>query len=215
MTYYADLATIALLAIVMLLAIAAPASADDALSPSPAPTPTVTQIPIRTPSAEFVAWALGWRAADVRARRGLGRWRAAFGYPPVARVTAAPARGASRATWLAAARQWRSQTRSRRVAIARLRDRAIHPGGSGAARWLPLAIHSGWPRAELWTLSRIVLAESGGRVRAYNASSRCSGLLQLAPGHWRGKFDPYDPQRNLAYGLKLWHSSGWRPWTTY
>jgi hypothetical protein len=65
------------------------------------------------------------------------------------------------------------------------------------------------------TLARIIAAESGGNPSAYNASSGCAGLLQLAPCHYRGRFDPLRPRANLACGLKLWRGSGWQPWTTY
>jgi len=62
---------------------------------------------------------------------------------------------------------------------------------------------------------RVMDAESGGSYLAVNSSSGCAGLLQLAPCHWSGQFDPYVPRNNLAYSLKLRRSSGWSPWVTY
>ena len=64
-------------------------------------------------------------------------------------------------------------------------------------------------------IGNITVATTGGNPSAYNASSGCAGLLQLAPCHYRGRFDPLRPRANLACGLKLWRGSGWQPWTTY
>jgi hypothetical protein len=124
---------------------------------------------------------------------------------------------ARRAALAAAAREARREAareRQKRYADGWVR-RWTGAYGSSVGRWADEAIGAGWPDGALWTLGRILRAESGGDPRARNSYSGCSGLLQLAPCHWRGKFDPFDPARNLAYGLKLYRGSGWRPWTTY
>ena len=87
--------------------------------------------------------------------------------------------------------------------------------GANVGRWADEALDVGWPESQMWTLGRIIRAESGGSPGARNSYSDCRGLLQLAPCHWRGRFDPFDARLNLAYGLKLWRGSGWRPWVTY
>jgi len=62
---------------------------------------------------------------------------------------------------------------------------------------------------------RIIDAESGGVPYAVNAYSGCSGLLQLHPCHWSGRYDPLVPRLNLRGGLRLWRGSGWQPWVTW
>ena len=85
--------------------------------------------------------------------------------------------------------------------------------GSSVGRWTRLSRRTGWAWTCLPTLMLIIDRESGGDPNADNPVSSASGLLQLMSIHWAGKFDPYDPQRNLAYGLKLWRGSGWAPWS--
>lgn len=126
----------------------------------------------------------------------------------------------------AESRRWRAeQRRIEREKAARkaAREAAARAAqstasyGSGVERWRGLALEVGWSEAELPTLLRIIRAESGGNPRAFNASSRCSGLLQLHPCWWDGRwsFDPFDPRLNLAYGLKVKRLSGWSAWVTY
>lgn len=84
------------------------------------------------------------------------------------------------------------------------------PGGSGAARWRPLALWAGWPRSAWPTLRAVIQRESRGNPRAVNPSSGCSGLLQVHPCH--GVAGVLDPLVNLRAGLRLYRASGWRPW---
>ena len=83
--------------------------------------------------------------------------------------------------------------------------------GANVGRWTRLARRVGWPWGCLPNLMYIIDRESGGSPTARNPSS-ASGLLQLMSIHWAGKFDPFNPRKNLAYGLKLYRSSGWQPW---
>jgi len=114
--------------------------------------------------------------------------------------------------------------RKARLAAARARQERYESGWTGrwtraygvnVGRWADDAIHAGWPDSQLWTLGRVIRLESGGVATARNSYSGCSGLLQLAPGWWRGIGDPFDPAFNLRRGLYLWRASGWRPWVTY
>ena len=59
----------------------------------------------------------------------------------------------------------------------------------------------------------IINRESGGdpAIRNYQGSG-ATGLLQLMPLHWQGKFDPCNPRANLKYGAKLYRGSQWQPW---
>jgi hypothetical protein len=124
------------------------------------------------------------------------------------------AKAEARAAAAAAARRAAAREREERYE-ARWVRRWTRAYGSRVGRWADDAIRAGWPAGELWTLGRIIRAESRGDPRAYNSGSGCAGLLQLAPCHYRGRFDPFDARRNLACGLKLWRGSGWRPWVTY
>ncbi len=111
-------------------------------------------------------------------------------------------------------RRAKAQLREAERVLAETR-RATRAYGAATGRWVRLSRRVGWPWREMPTLARIIAAESGGNPSAYNASSGCAGLLQLAPCHYRGRFDPLRPRANLACGLKLWRGSGWQPWTTY
>jgi hypothetical protein len=60
----------------------------------------------------------------------------------------------------------------------------------------------------------VIDRESGGNPSVFNyEGSGCAGLLQLAPCHYSGRFDPTNAKRNLSYGLRLWRGSGWAPWS--
>jgi len=60
-------------------------------------------------------------------------------------------------------------------------------------------------------LGYVIWRESCGDPDATNPWTRCAGLLQLHPCHGLGRA-AYDPGVSLRYGLRLWRSSGWRPW---
>ena len=83
-----------------------------------------------------------------------------------------------------------------------------HPGGpASGTKWIPLARYVGWPSSACRTLAGVIWHESSGRPWAYNPSG-CSGLTQLAPCWWRGKFDPMSPLANLRAALHIWKSQG-------
>jgi len=115
----------------------------------------------------------------------------------------------------AAARRAEARARQERYE-ARWVRRWVGRYGERVGRWADDAIRAGWPEAQLWTLGRIIRAESGGNPRAYNPSG-CGGLLQLSRYWYADKwhFDPYRPDLNLRYGLRVWRLCGWRAWVTY
>lgn len=162
------------------------------LNPHPAPLEVA---PLQTPPSRqhHVGRCLKAEARD-RAHAELRRWRAE--QRRIAREKAA----------LKAA-----QERARAQAAP-----AAASYGGGVERWRGLALEVGWSAAELPTLLRIMRAESGGNPRAYNASSGCAGLLQLAPcWYHKWSFDPFDPRLNLAYGLRVKQACGWGAWVTW
>ena len=88
-----------------------------------------------------------------------------------------------------------------------------HPGGAASGtKWLPLAQWVGWPRSCFGELAYIIMRESTGRPTAYNPSG-CSGLLQIAPGNVREPGRLFEPEYNLAQGLRLYREAGWSPWS--
>lgn len=217
---------IAVLTIGLLVLVAAPAIAG-ASSASPAPTPTVT--PSATPppapaSAATVHWALRWKHAAHRARRGLCRVREAFGAHPPVRVAPAPKRAADGETWKQAGRRWRGQARDWDGKVRRGIQRMTHPQGSGAERWWPLAHYNGWPdRLRSWLIPIIARECHGDPDREDYLRSGHRGLMQLArefytgvwaiAGHVR-HFNPYDPLKNLFFGWLIYRDNGPSPWAT-
>ena len=85
------------------------------------------------------------------------------------------------------------------------------PDGAACPQWWETAQAAGWPASAMDKLDFVMKRESGCNPHAHNASG-ASGLVQLMPMHWRGKFDPYDPFMNLHKGYELWTTSGWAPW---
>jgi hypothetical protein len=83
------------------------------------------------------------------------------------------------------------------------------PGGSGAARWWPLASYVGWPKAQRANFIKCVKGESRGNPTATNGT--CHGLMQIHRTHGLAK--PFDPEHNIRKGLQIWKKQGWRPWS--
>lgn len=83
--------------------------------------------------------------------------------------------------------------------------------GHNVGRWADDAIAVGWPECSLAMLGRVIWRESRGDPRAINRWSGCAGLLQIHPCHGLGA-KALNPRENLKFGLRLWRSSGWRPW---
>ena len=89
--------------------------------------------------------------------------------------------------------------------------RYVEPGPVG--RWVWLAREVGWPWSTIDNLMHIIARESSGCATVPNSQgSGATGLLQLMPMHWEGKFNPKDPRKNLSYGHKLYLEAGWSPW---
>jgi len=102
---------------------------------------------------------------------------------------------------------------------------AQHGVHSAAARWAP-QVNRYWSRwlwrylhrrltvAELHRALLIIWRESGGQPGEVNPTSGCAGLFQLVPGHWRGRFDPFNPITNISLAGMLYVRRGWAPWAT-
>lgn len=184
-----------------------PRAAAESPEPAPSPSPSPTATPA---SASLVSWARDWRSSAVRQRRRLARVRRCFVRSGPVKLASSPLRSASAEEWRKAGRRWRYQSRDWRAKARDGRVKMRRPGGSGAARWMPLARWVGWPEWTLPTLQLVIWRESSGRPRAVNPSSGCAGLVQIHPCH--GVSNPLDPEVNLRAGLRLWRSGGWRHW---
>lgn len=174
---------------------------------SPTPEPTATARPA---SAGWVKWAKKWQAQARRARTRLARVRRCQGKKPPARLAPAPARCEPNTAWSAAGKAWKHHAKRCRAAAAAGIAKMRRPGGSGVARWMPLARWVGWPAGSLPKLRNVMWRESRGNPRAVNPSSRCAGLLQIHPCHHVANV--CDPLVNLRAGLRLYRAAGWQPW---
>jgi surface antigen len=84
--------------------------------------------------------------------------------------------------------------------------------------WHDLAISVGWPEEEWPTLSKIIWRESRCTIDAWNGHD--AGLTQVNQIHkawlaemgWTHPNDMFDPEKNLTFALRLWQTSGWKPW---
>lgn len=84
--------------------------------------------------------------------------------------------------------------------------------------WHDLAIQVGWPEEEWSFLSQVIWRESRCQVDAWNGAD--AGLTQVNKIHrkwlsdmgWTHPEDMFDAEKNLTFALRLWESSGWRPW---
>ena len=170
----------------------------------------------------WASWSAKWCRQAHLARLRDSRCLVAYGRPALGKLERTgrddPAWG--RACKHAAVR-WNAGAR-------RLLHRMQHPGGSGAARWWPLARYAGWWPWLHATWLKVVTRESGGNPRVLcggyvlpkNAGDgepdeRAGGLMQdkPAPRHWA------DPEFNLRYSWvhKFLASlracgDGWAPW---
>ena len=174
---------------------------------SPTPEPTATARPA---SAGWVKWAKKWPVQARRARTRLARVRRCQGKKPPARLATAPARCEPNPAWSAAGKAWKRHAKRCRAAAAAGTAKMRRPGGSGVARWMPLARWAGWPAGSLPTLQRVMWRESRGNPLAVNRSSGCAGLLQIHPCH--GVANVFDPLVNLRAGLRPYRPAGRQPW---
>ncbi|MFA5387840.1 MAG: hypothetical protein WC322_05680 [Candidatus Paceibacterota bacterium] len=130
-------------------------------------------------------------------------------------VKKAPVNSASFDKWMAAGKQWKHQCKSFRKSSRRLFAHMNNPGGSGAARWWPLAQYVGWPRSQKANVIRCIDLESSGCEKVPNASGTpCYGLMQI----WCYTQNQIDRMKvainNLRAGLKKWRAYKWTPWPT-
>lgn len=79
------------------------------------------------------------------------------------------------------------------------------------------AIRTVFPPSEWDMAMEVAAAESGGSNVARGAANE-RGLFQIHPVNWQNlgvdEAALQDPFRNTEAAYKLWHESGWQPWTT-
>lgn len=81
-----------------------------------------------------------------------------------------------------------------------------------------LAISIGWPEEEWDTLSQVMWRESRCVTDSWNGAD--AGLMQINRVHteWAAQMgfthpdDLFTPENNLYFALRLWETSGWKPW---
>lgn len=84
--------------------------------------------------------------------------------------------------------------------------------------WHDLAIQVGWPEEEWSHLQQVIYRESRCQADAWNGAD--AGLVQVNRIHsewisqmgWSFPNDMFDAEKNLTFALRLWGTSGWRPW---
>ena len=109
--------------------------------------------------------------------------------------------------------------------IASQPPKPSHALDTPCARYRPLAVTVGWPRAELNNFERICARESKGFARAWNRADPCGGsygIMQLngcnlgwfrSAGVVRASMtELWSPRANLKAALALWRKHGWAPW---
>ena len=198
--------TLTCLAFLLLLGVRPqPASSGQTPTPFPVVTPTPTPTPA---SPALIHWCKAMRRRAVRDTGRLAFADRCMGRKAPASVSALLGPSASQEQWQAAGTAWERQAGRFRVTLAARVAKMRHPGGAASgAKWLPLAAWVGWPRSTWHTLAALIWNESSGIPWEPNQQgSGCTGLLQLAPCWWAGKFDPRDPEANLREGLKIWRS---------
>ena len=86
--------------------------------------------------------------------------------------------------------------------------------------WEEAAVRAGWDLTDLYTLDHLMWRESRCDPMAHNRDDPTRwgsrGLLQIN-GFWINHFDldpelMFDPDYNLAAGLRVWEHSGFGPW---
>ena len=81
-----------------------------------------------------------------------------------------------------------------------------------------LAIKVGWPEEEWPRLQQVMWRESRCTTEAWNGAD--AGLTQINQVHtqwlsdmgWTHPNDMFNPEYNLTFALRLWQTSGWKPW---
>ena len=207
-------ALLAVLFTLTVLTLVFAASTTAAPEPSPSTVPAPPPFVVTPASPAVVHGALRARHLAVRARKALSRAEACLGHRVASSVKRAPSRLSDSNAWSLARAGWERQ----RVTFNRRTEHLVHlmrnPGGSGAARWWPLALYTGW-RASLksWFIY-VCNRESHGQEHAQNPSSLCYGLLQLATCYWAkyGRKWIADPENQLRLAWALYREAGAGPW---
>jgi hypothetical protein len=94
----------------------------------------------------------------------------------------------------------------------------IVPADAYCPQWWSTARKVGWSEQELETLDFVIWRESRCLADAWNGHD--AGLTQINQIHtefvavmgWQYPADMFTAEANLAFALKLWQGSGWRPW---
>lgn len=81
-----------------------------------------------------------------------------------------------------------------------------------------IAIAVGWPEEEWKYLQQVIWRESRCQPDAWNGAD--AGLTQINQIHskwladmgWSHPDDMFSAQNNLTFALRLWETSGWKPW---
>jgi len=81
-----------------------------------------------------------------------------------------------------------------------------------------LAIQVGWPEEEWPRLRQVMWRESRCITDSWNGAD--AGLTQINQVHsqwlsdmgWSHPDDMFNPEYNLTFALRLWETSGWKPW---
>lgn len=171
---------------------------------------------------EWTAWAQKWEHNATRERAKLAKHTRVLSLKaprplPTAEsfVTTATVDGAvvTVTDWHAYGQRCKDLTSKWRKRRVQLHHRLTHPGGSGAARWMPLARYVGWPDHALPMLRKVIWRESNGDPSQVTPPYGATGLMQWIRPWWSGQwalpaFDPYNPATNLRMGLRLWHMQG-------
>lgn len=93
----------------------------------------------------------------------------------------------------------------------------VHGGSVTLSKAQVSAIRTVFPPNEWDMAMEVAVAESGGNNNARGAANE-RGLFQIHPVNWQNlgvdEVSLQDPLRNAEAAYKLWHDSGWQPWTT-
>ena len=191
------------------------ASTTAAPEPSPSTVPAPPPFVVTPASPAVVHGALRARHLALRARTALSRAEACLGYRVAASVKRAPSRLADSNAWSLARAGWERQRQTFNRRTAHLVHLMRNPGGSGAARWWPLCLWTGWrPSLKSWFIY-VCNRESHGQEHAQNPSSGCYGLLQEIGTWWAAKGRRWiaDPENQLRLGWHIYCVQGPGAWS--
>jgi hypothetical protein len=153
----------------------------------------IARIPHRCttkPAARLCAIHFHKQRAD-RARRAMGRPRLPYSWAAEGHTAL---RDRLLTLWIQHQRHWEHVLADQRrsPSITQIIQRVFGPAASAAIR--------------------VAQCESQLNPDAHNASG-ASGLFQLMPTWWAGRYNPYDPLVNTRLAHNLYLASGWSDWT--